>query len=161
MTDVDGRQHRNTLPIGKMAPAVWEKQKTFATTTLPAPFAELVRKTTKPFITAVTDIAAPKASFFDGKLLLVGDALVPFRPHVACSTNQAALNALLLEKVLEGEINLNGWERQVMDYAEITRLRSITWGSWYQVGYLSWILSQSRYLLEALRQKVQGSSIVV
>jgi hydroxymethylglutaryl-CoA reductase len=43
---------------------------------------------------------------FDGKLLLVGDALAQFRPHVGSSTNQAALDALLLEKVLKGEMGL-------------------------------------------------------
>jgi 2-polyprenyl-6-methoxyphenol hydroxylase-like FAD-dependent oxidoreductase len=129
MTDIDGRMHRSTLPIGKMNPAVWEKQKILAAKSLPPPYVELITKTTQPFITLVTDIASPKASFFDGKLLLVGDALVPFRPHVACSTNQAALDALLLEKMLKGEIPLTEWERQALDYAELTRLRSITWGA--------------------------------
>ena len=156
MTDATGKKHRNTLPIGKMSPTVWNKQKDIASKTLPSAFAELIRKTTQPFITIVNDIASSQASFFDGRLLLVGDALVPFRPHVACSTNQAALNALLLEKMLNGDINLAQWERQVLNYAHATRLRSITWGNWYQVGYLAWALSQAKYLLVVATQKVQG-----
>ena len=156
MTDATGKKHRNTLPIGKMSPTVWNKQKDIASKTLPSAFAELIHKTTQPFITIVSDIASTQASFFDGRLLLVGDALVPFRPHVACSTNQAALNALLLEKMLNGDINLAQWERQVLNYAHATRLRSITWGNWYQVGYLAWALSQAKYLLVVVTQKVQG-----
>lgn len=156
MTDVTGKKHRNTLPIGKMNPKVWDKQKALATATLPAPFAELINKTTQPFITMVTDIASPRASFHDGRLLLVGDALVPFRPHVACSTNQAAWNALLLEKLLSGETTLEQWERQVMGYAHLTRLRSITWGSWYQVGYLAFAFSELRYLAALASRKLQS-----
>ena len=45
---------------------------------------------------------------------MVGDALVPFRPHVACSTNQAALDALLVEKMLSGDMTLAAWESQVV-----------------------------------------------
>ena len=64
-------------------------------------------------VTSVTSIASPRAVFFNGKLLLVGDALAQFRPHVGSSTNQAALDALLLEKVFKGEIGLDQWEEQV------------------------------------------------
>ena len=156
MTDVDGKRHNNTLPIGKMSSTVWNKQKAIATEKLPPPFVELIHKTIQPFITVVRDIASPQAAFYDGRLLLVGDALTPFRPHVACSTNQAALNALLLEKLLRGEINLAQWKRQVLGYAHVTRLRSITWGSWYQVGYLAWAIDRAKYLYAATVQKVQS-----
>lgn len=46
-------------------------------------------------------------------------------PHVGCS---AALDALLLEKVLKVE-------EQVLEYADLTRLRSIAFGSFYMNGY--------------------------
>lgn len=65
------------------------------------------------------------------------DALVLFRPHDASNTDQAALNALLIERLLVGEIVLASWDRQVLDYAHEIRLRSVPWGCWYQVGYLS------------------------
>ena len=156
MTDVTGKRHHNTLPIGKMNPKVWNRQRAIAEETLPAPFAELINKTTQPFITTVTDIVSSQASFFNGKLLLVGDALVPFRPHVACSTNQAALDALLLEMMLRGDIDLAQWERRVMEYAHLTRLRSITWGDWYQVGYRAWMASKARHLGAVLFQKLQS-----
>ena len=147
MTDSSGRRHRQTLPIGKMQKEVWATQCSLASRTLPAPFAELIHKTANPFVSAIVDIGVSKPSFFDGKVLVVGDALCPFRPHVACSTNQSSLDALLVEQLLTGEIDHTEWENRVTEYANVTRLESITWGDWYQVGYLSFLLSKGRYLL--------------
>ena len=130
-----------------MSRNVWAKQRAIASRTLPHPFAELIDKTSEPFISCIVDIGISQPSFFDGTLLFVGDALVPFRPHVACSTNQAALDALLVEKLLKGDITITNWENQVMEYAYLTRLRSITWGSWYQFGWVSFLFSEGRYLL--------------
>ena len=146
MTDSTGQKHRLTLPIGKMSRHVWDRQCAFASQWLPHPFAELVSKTKEPFISSIVDIGVSQPSFYGGKILFVGDALVAFRPHVACSTNQAALDAMLVAKLLNSEIQLSSWETQVMEYAHLTRLRSITWGSWYQVGYISFILTKARYV---------------
>lgn len=129
-----------------MQDAVWNKQRALAHRILPQPFAELVDKTTQPFISTISDIGVSQPVFYGGKLLFVGDALMPFRPHVACSTNQAALNAMLVEKLLTGEIDLATWETQVLDYAHATRLRSITWGDWYQVGYYAFFTSKLQHL---------------
>lgn len=156
MTDNSGRKHHHTLPIGQMQSNVWENQCAIARRTLPAPFSELVEKTTQPFISAISDIDVSQAVHFDGKMLFVGDALMPFRPHIACSTNQAALNALLLEKLLKNEIDLKIWESEVLDYAHATRLRSITWGCWYQVGYLAFLGSELRYLVTLCGQMVRN-----
>ena len=146
MTDGTGRKHHHTLPIGKMQSDVWEKQCLLARRILPRPFAELVEKTTQPFISMISDIDVSQPVLYGGKVLFVGDALMPFRPHVACSTNQAALDAILVEQLLKGEIDLASWQSQVLDYAHATRLRSITWGCWYQVGYLAFLASEARYL---------------
>lgn len=159
MTDTAGRQHHHTLPIGKMRSQVWENQRKVAHEVLPQPFAELVDRTTQPFISAISDIEVSQAVFFGGKLLFVGDALVPFRPHVACSTNQAALNALLVEQWLAGKMTLASCERQVLDYANATRLRSVTWGCWYQVGYLSFFASKVRHLATLCGQILRNGYI--
>lgn len=155
MTDSSGRKHRHTLPIGKMQKGVWEKQRALASQILPAPFAEFIAKTTQPFVSSIVDIGVSKPSFFDGKLLIVGDALVPFRPHVACSTNQAALDALLIGKMLSGGISLAEWESQVADYAHLTRLQSITWGSWYQFGYLAFLINEARFRLAGYASRLR------
>jgi 2-polyprenyl-6-methoxyphenol hydroxylase-like FAD-dependent oxidoreductase len=137
MTDIDGHRHRTTLPPGKIDPRNWEKQKALALTTLPKPFAEMVQKTQKPFISAINDRDLAQPSFFDGKLLLVGDSLATFRPHVAPSTNQAALNALLLERLMKGEIDAAEWEAQACAFAEFTTVRSQLWSAYYMSGVLT------------------------
>ena len=135
MTDVDGKEHRNTVPAGKVQPGIWEKQKEYAAQILPLPFVNIISKTTQPFIQRITDAPqAPKASCFGGKLLIAGDALSPFRPHIASSTNQAALNALLLEKYLKGDISLEERDAQCLDYATATSAKSVAWGTWNQHG---------------------------
>ena len=126
---------------------VWDKQRDVASRTLPPPFAELIDKTIQPFISAIVGIGISQPSFFNGKLLFIGDALVPFQPHVACRTNQAALNALLVEKLLKGDISLSTWENKGIEYAHLTRLLSITWGSWHQFGRIAFLFSEARYRL--------------
>jgi len=57
----------------------------------------------------------------------VGGALAQFRPHVGYSTNQAALDALLLEKALKGKNR--SWSMRTLT------LLSIAFGSFYMNGY--------------------------
>ena len=145
MTDVDGHIHRSTVPPGKIREDVWARQCAYSDHVLAPPFKELVDKIRQPFITAVSDYAAPQASFFDGKLVLVGDALALFRPHVGSSTNQCAMNCLLLEKVLEKRISLSEWERLVTLHAHVTRLWSIAYGTYYMSRLPGYLLNEMRY----------------
>ena len=157
MTDNEGHRYRNTLPPGKMRPEIWHKQKSYGQSVLPRPFAELVGKTTQPFISSVSDSIAARASFFDGKLLLVGEALALFRPHIALSANQAAMDCLLLKKALEGEITMKEWERRVLKYGARTRLLSILMGNWSQFGVsMRLVVSAVEYAILLLRQKMEN-----
>lgn len=135
MTDNEGHHHRITVPIGKVRDEPWTYQKAFAKQILPAPLAELVEKTKQPFIQAITDVEIVKPCQFGGKLLIVGDALSTFRPHVGSSTNQAALHALALEKAMTGETRLKQWEQECLDYARVTSLTSVAWGNKNQFGF--------------------------
>jgi hypothetical protein len=49
---------------------------------------------------------------------LVGDAVAGFRPHTAASTSQAAFHALLLDRMLQGEIGREEMLEQIREYAE-------------------------------------------
>ena len=145
MTDNMGHRHRFTLPPGSISPAVWEKQKTYARKVLAAPFVELVEKTNLPFISSVSEAQMPKASYFNGKLIFVGDALSQFRPHIALSANQAAMNALLLEKVMLGEISMKQWEKEVLHYGNEKRLLSRVVGMLAQFGGLRVVAAVLEY----------------
>jgi hypothetical protein len=146
MTDTSGHRHNFTLPIGIMRPEVWVEQCAHACKVLPPQLADIVPKIASLFVSTVTSIASPRALFFDGKLILMGGVLAQFRPHVGSSTNQAALGALLLEKVLKGKVGLDQWEEQVLEYADLTRLRSIAFGSFYMNKYPTLTTNVARHL---------------
>ena len=155
-TDIDGHTHRNTLPSGKMRPEVWAKHKAHASQVLTPSFLELVNKTAEPFISTVRDCASPRASFYEGRLLLVGEALTLLRPHTGMSFNHAAVNCLLLQKVMQGEMTVAEWEKEVLKYAEKTKLLSIAVGSYYQSGTLSltFILSVVKYIFALVKYQL-------
>ncbi|KAK4164703.1 6-hydroxynicotinate 3-monooxygenase [Cladorrhinum sp. PSN259] len=88
-----------------------------------APFAELIGAydISRLFVTKITDVVCPdSASFYNGKVLLVGDALVAFRPHFAVATEQAARHCLGLAQVWKGEKSLQEWSREVTTYGKRT-----------------------------------------
>lgn len=147
MTDVDGHMHRNTVPSGKLRSDIWARQRAYGNEVLPAPFAELINAITRPFITAIGDVSSPQASFFNGKVLLVGDAITLIRPHMARSTNQAGLHCLLLEKHLKGEVSITEWEKKVLQYARVNQFLSIAVADFYLSGLVTFLASILRYVL--------------
>ena len=157
MTDIDGHRHRNTLPVGKMRPNIWAKLKAQAAAEVLEPsFLELINKTTEPFISTVRDCACPQASFFDGRLLLVGEALTLMRPHTGMSFSHAAVNCLLLQKVFQGEISMANWEREVLRYAEKTKIQSMVLGNYFQFGFMSptFLFSLISWIFVLVRQQL-------
>ena len=78
---------------------------------------------------------APKNSFFDGKVLLIGDALAGFRPHTAASTSQAAFDAMRLEELVSGQIGLAEWESETMQYATHMQRRGVEMGQRSQFAH--------------------------
>ena len=135
MTDSDGKKHHNTLPIGKMRKDIWDQQKDRASKSLPPQFAEIVCNTEQPFIQAITDVLSPRNSFFDGKVLMIGDAVCGFRPHTAASTSQAAFDAQKLDDLLRGEIIREQWETDTMEYARYMQRRGVEMGQRSQFGH--------------------------
>ncbi|KAL5373679.1 hypothetical protein DPSP01_012541 [Paraphaeosphaeria sporulosa] len=128
MTDVEGVRHRITMPPGKTDPKAWEKQRVIASERLPPQFAEIVRATKKPFVQAVTDVISPTNEFFNGRVILLGDALAGFRPHTVASTSQAAFDAMILADYLRGNIDRKEWRKQTMGYARTIQKRGVDMG---------------------------------
>lgn len=153
MTDVDGRTHYGTLPPGRMRPEIWQRQHAKgAPLVKDAPaIKELLDQIDLPFVTAVSDGETPHAVLGDRRrILLVGDALCLLRPHVARSTNQAAQQCLALEKVLRGQLDLDGWEHEVLQYAHVTRCLSAALGDWFLKGWVGYLATELRYRLALL-----------
>ena len=175
MTDNEGHRHHKTVLAGKVRSELWETQKAHATSTLPTPLATLVANTEEPFVQRILNTSqAPQASYFRGKVLIVGDAFSHFRPHVAESTNQAALNALLLGQSLRGGISHTERDVKCMDFSTVTRAKSIFWGELNQHGKLAalkpalvllgslmsvWVRSRFRALLKVISPRTSTAKL--
>lgn len=73
---------------------------------MPPQFPEIACDTKQPFIQAITGVVPPRNFFFDGKLLLIGNAVAGFQPHTADSTSEAAFDAQKLHELIKGDIGL-------------------------------------------------------
>ena len=116
---------------------------------LPEPFKEVMSNIAHPFIQVITDYHSPRASFGDGRVLLVGDALTLLRPHVAFSTNQAAFDCRCAESLMKGEITAAGWENQVVRFGHLHWRRSIWFGKWFQSPLYISVFAGIQYWLAA------------
>lgn len=155
MTDTSGRLHRNTLPVGGMKAAVWQTYVALAQERMCAPFAELVAGTSQPFVTAVSEAMCPRATALGGRVLIVGEALNLMRPHMALSTAQSAVHALALERALRqgGTSVPRQWERDVLHYARVSRLKTNAFGTFFLYGYIvavGWAIKLCAVLLSDL-----------
>jgi 2-polyprenyl-6-methoxyphenol hydroxylase-like FAD-dependent oxidoreductase len=87
LRDKRGVQHKFALPAGGMVKDEVLKIKEQAKRELPAAHAEVIAKTSEPFVQVITDSSGGSNVFLNGKLLLVGDAVggqrydfIAFRP---------------------------------------------------------------------------------
>ncbi|KAF2964495.1 hypothetical protein GQX73_g9058 [Xylaria multiplex] len=151
-TDIHGKGHHNTVPRGLVQPAVWEgvlKSKLSQMVDpveVVDPFAELLEKTEIPFVTKINDALCTSPSFYNGHVILVGDALTIFRPHVGAATEQAALHCLAMEKVSNGEKTLAAHIRQVGIHAKSMWLLSRIVGEFRQGSMFSFLKALFLYI---------------
>ncbi|KAL2279625.1 hypothetical protein FJTKL_13312 [Diaporthe vaccinii] len=129
MTDKNGQRRHITMPPGMMPSAAWEKQKQIARDRLPPQFAEIVCKTKRPFVQAITDVITPTNEYMDGKVILVGDALAGFRPHTVASTSQACFDAMVLADYFGGRISHDDWKKQTLGFARLIQKRGVDMGN--------------------------------
>lgn len=166
MTDIHSHTHRTTVPKGLIRPQVWASQIAVAKRVLPPHLVELVTHIKQPFVSVISSVASAKASYYDGHLFLIGDALTQTQPNVGMGTNLAAFAAFTLAeevigKVGEGEEEgitkekVEGWEKKVMDLNEVTRMRSVAFGSWYLNGWIwiGWYYARWRFMAWWLGRK--------
>lgn len=130
LTDVDGRHHKQTVPAGLVRPQVWARYRDAMLPSMAAPYAELVRAATSPFVTKVSDAILSGGAgagslestscFYDGRVVLTGDAYAAFRPHLAVATEHAAWQCLALMDLWTGRLSQDQWNRRLE--AQSTRL---------------------------------------
>ncbi|KAK0667282.1 zeaxanthin epoxidase, chloroplastic [Cercophora samala] len=156
-TDITGKQHQNTVPTGLVQPDIWKREKGTMLNRMAEPFAELIGTCdiSRVFVTKVNDkVCADSASFYNGKVLLVGDALVAFRPHFAVATEQAAGHGLGLAKVWKGDKSLEEWSREVVRYGKRTWLASRVLGEFGQGTWFSFFRTLLSHVVLLVKLKM-------
>ncbi|KAI1117990.1 FAD binding domain-containing protein [Nemania sp. NC0429] len=117
-TDTNGKLHPSTVPQGLVNPNVWAAQVARYIGNMTAPLGEVVSKTPAPFITKVSEAQCGAASFYGGRLVLVGDAFTGYRSHLGMASEQAARHCVALEKVLRGEMTQEQYHKEVVFYSQ-------------------------------------------
>lgn len=140
-TDISGRRCQRTVPQGCVNPQLWARLRTDLVACMAAPFAELVSATTTPFVTKVSDILGCQASFFNGHVVLVGDALATYRPHASKATDQAASHCLELAKVWHGNKSMARWDLEACMSANKIYLLSRLMGEFGRGSWFSFLQS--------------------
>lgn len=125
-TDVHGKVHANTVSQGLVPPALWAHMKARFLSQMRAPLAEVVDKTPRPFVTKVCEARGGHrhggggvgASFYDGRVVLVGDAFTALRSHLGMASEQAATHCLQMDRVWRGELGLAERDRLAALYGD-------------------------------------------
>lgn len=97
---------------------------------MPIELAEVVSKSTAPFVTKVVETSLPHRqlpspssySFLDSRLVLIGDALATHRPHMGGATEQGAFHVAQMERLFKGKITMAQRDKEARAYAEKFRL---------------------------------------
>jgi 2,6-dihydroxypyridine 3-monooxygenase len=137
LTERNGCKAELTVPPGSVQTRHLEELHSAADTELPAPLAEMVRRSAAPFIQVIVDLEVPRMAF--GRTCLIGDAAFALRPHIAAGTAKAAEDAWQLGNALLGATSrripllLKGWEAHQLPAARRAMQRARAAGRSLQV----------------------------
>ena len=105
LTDRNGEIHPTSLPAGSVPDERIPELHDLARRFLPEFIAEVITRTSRPFIQAIFDGNVP--SYRRGNICLIGDASAVARPHAAAGATKALYSALALADSLKNHRALN------------------------------------------------------
>ncbi len=113
MTDRSGERHALSLPPGAVRDEHVARFRAFASEHMPPAMAEVLFKTSEPFVQVIYDIDVANMVF--GRIALMGDAAFAVRPHAGAGTAKACEDAWTLRDALRDAggdpmAALAGWE---------------------------------------------------
>ncbi|KAA8615415.1 UbiH 2-polyprenyl-6-methoxyphenol hydroxylase [Pyrenophora tritici-repentis] len=134
MTDVHNIRHNVTVPSHLLRSEVWAAQLRRRDSSLTPMWRQVFHQSDMPLLTAIRSFDNTKSSFFDGKLLLVGEAFLQLRPHLGASSDIAGISAMNFPHVLNGEISIEEWEKRVAEHAMEKAIGSRAMGMFGMTG---------------------------
>lgn len=137
LTGTDGVRFTTSVPPGLVPVERAAELARSATASLPRVMAELVERTSDPFIQVIFDVAVERMAF--GRVCLIGDGAFTARPHVAVGTAKAAEDAWTLLAAIDdarGDLDraLPSWSRQQAELGADVVARSREAGTRLQSG---------------------------
>lgn len=141
LTDVDGVEHELSIPPNKIRPEVQREMRQAARQLLSPQFAEVVEKTSQPFIQSIQDLETPRMAI-QGRVALIGDAAFVARPHVGMGVTKAAADAWSLARALEAHGDdiaggLAAFEAERLPYGRAVIKRARDLGAYMQAQLLT------------------------
>ncbi|TCQ08931.1 2-polyprenyl-6-methoxyphenol hydroxylase-like FAD-dependent oxidoreductase [Rhizobium sp. PP-F2F-G36] len=140
LTDVDGVTHALSIPPNKIRPSVIDDMRSAARELLSPQFAEVVAKTSQPFLQSIQDLETPRMAI-GGRIALLGDAAFVARPHVGMGVTKAAADAFALAEAVEAQPDvasaLAEFERQRLTYGQAVIRRARHLGAYMQAQILT------------------------
>ena len=137
LTDGNGIRRESSVPPGSMRPEYVAWARRYAAANFPPAVAEVVTRTSDPFVQVIFDVAVDRMAF--GRICLMGDAAISVRPHAAAGTAKACADTWSLRDALEqagGDVisALEAWEPQQLElgHALLARARWIGDGSQFR-----------------------------
>ena len=101
MTDADGHHHADGIPPQQVAWQHIAAARQAARTRLAPQFAEILEKSSLPFLQPIHDLESPVLAH--GRIALLGDAAFVARPHVGMGVAKAADDAVALVACIAAE----------------------------------------------------------
>ena len=141
LTDADGVRHRLSIPPNRIRSETLDAMRMDAERTLAPPFAEVVLRSTQPFIQAILDLESE--SMAPGRrIALLGDSAFVARPHVGMGVTKAMADAGALVDALDASQGDVGAALQAFDalrrpYGSAIVARSRALGVYMQAQRLS------------------------
>ncbi|MGE7414439.1 FAD-dependent monooxygenase [Methylobacterium tarhaniae] len=99
LTDIDGQAQPLSIAPNRIRPEVIAGMRSDARRLLAPPFAEVVERTTQPFLQAIQDLETPRMAL-GRRIAILGDAAFVARPHVGMGVTKAAGDADALARAL-------------------------------------------------------------
>ena len=154
LTDAAGVHHPGGIPPHKVAAAQVARMRHAAHAGLAPQWAEVIDKTTQPFVQPIHDLLCERLAF--GRIALIGDAAFVARPHVGMGVTKAGSDALALARAVAehgatpAALLAYETERLAPGRAVVERARRL--GAYMQGSAMSAPLDAERDTLGVLRE---------
>jgi flavin-dependent dehydrogenase len=119
-----------------MKPEIWKAQLEKARTSFHPLVFGLLGKIEEPFVSVIASITPKQATFFDGRLFFIGDALATIQPNTGSGTNNAAFAAMKVADVIQGKMKAAEFNEQMVYMGEEQKWRAKLFGPWYLDNWL-------------------------